>query len=65
MEPMHLLRRECQPPVTVQAQGEGAPRVMPPLDSQSLSCLRVYGSATRPIAFATSLVEAQRCASWP
>ena len=51
-------------PVTKQAEGAGAPSAIPPLDSQPLSCLRLYGSATRVIVCATASVDAQRWGFW-
>ena len=43
-----------------QAQGAGAPSAALPLASQSSSCLRLYGSAARPIACTMPNMGAQR-----
>ena len=51
--------------MAAQAQSGGAPSAMPPRDSQSLSCLRLYGSARRSTACAAPFVEAQRSGSLP
>ena len=58
------LCNKCRTAIAVTAQS-GAPSAMPPPDSHSFSCLRLYGSATRLSACAVPLVEAQRSGSLP